>query len=103
MTALIAPLRPEEDQQYVNGNPATAALAAVGHHYSAHSPGWDDFFVAIALVVGGGLAILGVHGGFTAWRSSGPPRGRALRGALLGSGLLLLPGLAIAALGFWLY
>ncbi|GAA1370533.1 hypothetical protein [Streptomyces beijiangensis] len=87
----------------MNGTPgATAALVAVGHHYS-HSPGWDDFFVALVLVVGATLALLGMHSGVTAWRTAGPPRGRALRGALLGTGLLLVPGLMIAAFGVWLY
>jgi hypothetical protein len=87
----------------VNSTPGTTAvLAAAGQHYS-HSPGWDDFFVALALVVGGALALVGVHTGVTSWRGSGPPRGRSLRGALLGTGLLLVPGLAIAAVGVRLY
>ncbi|MEV0094333.1 hypothetical protein [Streptomyces sp. NPDC050738] len=87
----------------MKGTPGTAdTLAAVGHHFS-HSPGWDDFFVALVLVVGATLALLGLHSAFTAWRGPEPPRGRALRGALLGTGLLLVPGLMIAAFGVWLY
>jgi VIT1/CCC1 family predicted Fe2+/Mn2+ transporter len=93
----------EEDRLHVNAIPGTAAaLAAAGHHYS-HSPGWDDFFVALVLVVGAALALLGVHSGVSGWRGSGPPRARTLRGTLLGMGLLLVPGLAIAAVGVWLY
>lgn len=37
------------------------------------------------------------------WRKAGQPRGRSLRGVLLGGGCCLVAGLAVTALGVWLY
>jgi len=79
-------------------------LAGVAHNNPNYDPGWKGFFAALVVMAGGALVLAGVIVGVTAWRSAERPRERGLWPVLLGTtGCFGVVGLAIAALGVWLY
>lgn len=78
-------------------------LAAVWHPNPDRPITWAMFFGALIVVVGTVIALIGVFAAFDTWRKSEPPRGRTLRVVLVTGGFFLAAGLAIAALGVWVY
>jgi hypothetical protein len=88
----------------VHGEYGSVILAGVAHNNPNYDPGWKGFFAALVVIAGGALVLAGVIAGFTAWRSAERPRQRGLWRVLLATtGCFGVVGLAIIALGVWLY
>ncbi|MDT0457693.1 hypothetical protein RM550_18440 [Streptomyces sp. DSM 41527] len=79
------------------------ALAAVWHPDPHHPITWAMFFGALIVVAGSVTLFLGVFAAIDTWRKAGRPRGRSLRGVLLGGGCCLVVGLVVAAFGIRMY
>ncbi|MFF4364046.1 hypothetical protein [Streptomyces sp. NPDC001604] len=79
-------------------------LAGVAHNNPNYDPGWAPFFGVLLVAAGCALILAGVLAAVTTWRSPEQPRHLELWRVLLGTmGCFTVVGLAIMALGVWLY
>ncbi|MFI9645293.1 hypothetical protein ACIHAA_03205 [Streptomyces sp. NPDC052040] len=79
-------------------------LAGVAHNNPNYDPGWKGFLSALVVVAGAALIGAGVVAGFTTWRRTEQPRAKGLWRVLLATtGCFGVVGLAIIAVGVWLY
>ena len=79
-------------------------LAAVWTPNPHHPFTWGHFFGFLVVAGGGALILAGVLAAVSTWRSSEQPRYRGLWRVLLATtGCFGVVGLAIIALGVWLY
>ncbi|NUQ99037.1 MAG: hypothetical protein HOY79_21590 [Streptomyces sp.] len=80
------------------------SLAATWTPNPNHPATWGGFFAMLVVMVGGGLILAGVVAVIATWRSAEQPRYRGQWRVLLGTmGCFTVVGLAIIALGVWLY